>query len=130
MRITLNLHLIAALALTGCGKSDSRGEFSSDSDRAKLAAHTLNQTVGPIWPHDSTCFVQVNAQVQAGRLRSDTANGSSSDPAGEAFSKCVDSLENEARLRPATAQRRATLDARQRLDLPAEPRTSRETKTR
>jgi hypothetical protein len=122
--------LIAALGLPGCGKSESPAQSSPDSDQANLAAHTLNQTVGPIWPHDSTCFVQVNAQVQAGRLRSDTASSSSSDPAGEAFSKCVDSLENEARLRPTTAQRRATLDARQRLGLPAEPRTSRETKRR
>lgn len=121
--------LFAVLALYGCEKAAHHGGQPADAqgDRAKLAAHTLNKIVGPIWPHDSTCYVQVNAQ-EAGRLRSGGYGADSHDPAGEAFNRCVDSLEREARMQPITPERRATMNARRGSGLPALPRISAEKK--
>lgn len=116
--------LLSVIALCGCEKpGQPTGQPKNIQDEhAKVAAHKLNEIVGPIWPHDSSCYIWVHAQVVAGRLsREDEASG---DP----FAHCVDTSELEARKHPLTAERRATMDARRALGLQAQPLISSEKK--
>src|SRR4051812_14894989 len=81
-----------AIFLASCDKQRNASLVSRDSTsvRAKLAAHALNDLVGPVWPHDSTCFVLVDSSHYSRRASTDSAKG-------EAFARCVDSLELLAR---------------------------------
>lgn len=114
---------VIIVAVGGCTNSRKAGGIVHDSGvtHASAAAQALSAIVGPIWPHDSTCFVHVDSLVTSGRLR---ARSSSRDIAGDAFARCVDSLEVKARIQPTNAQREATMRARRAIGLPAEPRVS------
>ena len=78
---------------------------------------------GPIWPNDSACFVWLRAEVAVGHLKS-----SEGEAAENAFDHCTDTSELEARKHPLTAERRATMDARRAMGLPAQPLISSEKK--
>ena len=108
--------------VVACQSERQTASVTSSVQRAKLAGHALNSDFGPIWPHDSACFVQ----VEKGRSPGDEQDAQGNDRAEE-FSHCVDSLECIARHSPLTAQRRATFRAREAMGLPAEPTLSSET---
>jgi len=114
--------VIAALAACRTRQSaDTPAKARFDS--AKAAAHTEKVVFGPIWPHDSACFVWLHAEVAAGHLRS-----GEDEVAANAFAHCTDTAELEARKHPLTPQRRAMMDARRDMGLPAQPLISFEKK--
>jgi len=114
---------LSLLALCDCDKPGPKGDRPvAQDERAKLAAHKLNEMVGPIWPHDSACYIWVDAQVAAGRLPNDDA------VSGKAWVHCVDTSELEARKHPPTVERRATMVARRARGLPALPSVENEKK--
>jgi hypothetical protein len=122
--------LAIAATLAGCGQAARMGKGTADSAalRAQLAGHQFNQDFGAIWPHDSTCFVYVESEVRAGRIPYSTSSSQpSTDPASDAFGRCVDSLEVLARERPLTPARRATLKARRAMRLPPSLKLDQET---
>lgn len=120
-----SVFLLTVLALVACGKPQQAAYKSTgvQSDSAKLAAHMSREIFGPIWPHDSACFVWLHAEVAAGHLQS-----SEDEAAANAFAHCTDTAELEARKHRLTAERRATMKARRALGLSAEPSISAEKK--
>jgi hypothetical protein len=111
-RSLLALPLLILIGSTACPPSD-QGQHRLVQDHenpASRAVGMVNGIVGPIWPHDSLCFLLTKHQANA----------------GDSFASCVDSLERLARRSPMTPERRATLAARRADGLPAQPRLSTE----
>ena len=112
------LLVAAALLVYACGKPEraSRAQAKARFDSTKAAAHIANVVFGPIWPHDSVCYVWAQAEVAAGRMRASDDD--------DAFAHCTDTAELEARKHPLTPKRRAMMEARRTMGLSALPRTS------